>query len=180
MQAKASDPIALLRDMEQRARGGNAAQALARGAGDVWRGIGFRLDEQHLVSAMADVLEVLHCPRLARVPGAKEWLLGIANLRGALLPVVDMHGFLRGRPGAITRDSRVLVIGRDDLLTGLLVDEVYGVKHFPKAGRTNGADVYAPWLAAYVTGSFREGEGRWLEFDVHALTQSPEFMQVAA
>lgn len=179
MQAKASDPIALLRDMELRARGA-AAGADARPSADAWRGIGFRLDEQHLVSAMADILEVLHCPRLARVPGAKEWLLGIANLRGALLPVVDLHGFLHGRCGSITRDSRVLVIRRDELLTGLVVDEVFGVKHFASAKRAAGADAHEPWLARYVTGSYREQDNRWLVLDVHALIEAPEFMQVAA
>lgn len=180
MQATTGDPIALLRDLERRVRGAGASEGDARPTGDVWRGIGFRLEEQLLVSAMAEVLEVLHFPRLARVPGAKEWLLGIANLRGALLPVVDMHGFLRGRPGAITRESRILVIRRDELLTGLAVDEVFGVKHFAREARNTGADVYAPWLAHYVTGSYRERDSRWLIFDVQALIDAPEFMQVAA
>jgi len=180
MQENVNDPIALLRDMERRARGESAISADARTSGDVWRGIGFSVGSRRLVTSMADISEVMHCPKLARVPGAKLWLMGIANLRGALLPVVNLHGFLLGQPAALDRDSRVLVIEQDDILSGLAVEEVSGVKHFLEEQRQSDAAASEDWLSPYVTGGFRVNSETWEVFDVHALIAAPAFMQVAA
>ncbi|GMQ96267.1 MAG: chemotaxis protein CheW [Gammaproteobacteria bacterium] len=180
MQENVNDPIALLRDMERRAQGESAASSGVQTSGDVWRGIGFALGDRQLVTSMADISEVMHCPKLARVPGAKAWLMGIANLRGALLPVVNLHGFLRGQPAALDRDSRVLVIEQDEILSGLAVEEVFGVKHFLEEQRLPDAAASENWLSPYVVGSFRVASESWEVFDVHTLIAAPAFMQVAA
>jgi len=133
-----------------------------------------------LVTLMADITEVMHCPKLARVPGAKSWLLGIANLRGALLPVVNLQGFLRGQSAVLDRDSRVLVIEQDEILSGLAVEEVFGVKHFLEDQRLPDAGVSQNWLSPYVVGSFSVNGEIWEVFDVHVLIAAPAFMQVAA
>lgn len=176
----AGDPIAQLRELERRAQSAAAGVPQAQAGGEVWRGVGFRVGDRRLVTAMGDISEVLHCPHLARVPGAKDWLMGIANLRGALLPVVNLHGFLRGEPSAPSRESRVLVVKEGNLLSGLLVDEVFGVRHFLDEHRDKQPGAVEPWLAPYVTGVLRVDDDAWAVFDMHALLAAPEFMQVAA
>ena len=180
MQEKVNDPIALLRNMERRARHELGVSRDAQASGDVWRGIGFSVGGRRLVTAMADISEVMHCPKLARVPGAKPWLMGIANLRGALLPVVNLHGFLRGQSAALDRDSRILVIEQDDILSGLAVEEVFGVKHFLEEQRQSGGPATDDWLSPYVIGGFRVASETWEVFNVHTLIAAPAFMQVAA
>jgi len=179
MQEKANDPIALLRNMERRARRELGVSRDAQASGDVWRGIGFSVGGRRLVTAIADISEVMHCPKLARVPGAKLWLMGIANLRGALLPVVNLHGFLRGQSAALDRDSRILVIEQDDILSGLAVEEVFGVKHFLEEQRQSGGVAPEDWVSPYVLGGFRVASETWEVFDVHTLIAAPAFMQVA-
>lgn len=180
MQDNVNDPIALLRDMERRALGETDAASAAEAAGDVWRGIGFSIGDRRLVASMADISEVMHIPKLARVPGAKDWLMGVANLRGALLPVVNLHGFLRGRSATLERDSRILVIDKDEILSGLAVEEVFGVKHFLESQRLPEAAASESWLSPYVVGEFHVANETWEVFDVHALIAAPAFMQVAA
>lgn len=180
MQEKVNDPIALLRDIERRAQGEPVASAGVQVSGDVWRGIGFSIGERRLVASMADITEVMHLPKLARVPGAKDWLMGIANLRGSLMPVVNLGGFLRGQSAALNRDSRVLVIEKDEILSGLAVEEVFGVKHFLEEQRLLDAAASENWLSPYVVGSFHIADEAWEVFDVLALIAAPAFMQVAA
>ncbi len=180
MQENVNDPIAILRDMERRAQGEVGTSPGEQSVGDVWRGIGFSIGERRLVASMADISEVTHLPKLARVPGAKDWLMGIANLRGALLPVVNLHGFLRGQPAALNRDSRVLVIEKDEILSGLAVEEVFGVKHFLNEQRLPDAAASENWLSPFVVGSFHVAGETWEVFDVLALIAAPAFMQVAA
>ena len=174
-----NDPIASLRDMQRRAQGEPAASPGVQMSGDVWRGIGFAVGDRRLVTSMADISEVMHCPKLARVPGAKEWLMGIANLRGALLPVVNLHGFLRDQPAALDRDSRILVIEHNEILSGLAVEEVFGVKHFLEEQRRPESAASVSWLSPYVVGGFRVARESWEVFDVHTLIAAPAFMQVA-
>ena len=61
--------------------------------GDSWSGIGFRLGEHWYVAPMGEVSEVLHEPRYTHLPGVKPWVRGVANLRGRLLPLMDLCGF---------------------------------------------------------------------------------------
>ncbi len=180
MQENVNDPIALLRDMERRARGESGAATDVQASGEVWRGIGFSVGGRRLVTSMADITEVMHCPKLSRVPGAKDWLMGIANLRGALLPVVNLQGFLRAEPAVLDRESRVLVIEQGEMLSGLAVEEVFGVKHFLNEQRLPGETASETWLSPYVVGSFRVANVTWEIFDVHTLIAAPAFMQVAA
>ena len=180
MQENVNDPIALLRDIERRAEGEPTGPLDAQTSGDVWRGIGFSVAGRRLVTAMADISEVMHCPKLARVPGAKLWLMGVANRRGSLLPVVNLHGFLLGQPVALDRESRILVVEQDEILSGLAVEEVFGVKHFLGEQRQAHATASEDWLSPYVVGSFDVADETWEVFDVHALIAAPAFMQVAA
>ncbi|NQV87652.1 MAG: chemotaxis protein CheW, partial [Woeseiaceae bacterium] len=83
-------PFELLKEMESRSRTAHAGQ----GAGSMpseWVGVGFRIGEEQFVANRDHVREVLMLPEsMTRVPGARRWLLGIANLRGHLLPLVDL------------------------------------------------------------------------------------------
>ena len=79
----------------------------------------------------SDVREVLPVPeQITRVPGAKPWLRGIANLRGQLLTIVDLKSFLGAGGAAADRQTRILVVASRDVPTGLVVDEVVGFRRF--------------------------------------------------
>ena len=52
-----------------------------------WRGVGFRLGQRRFVSSFEEVVEILSLPAVTPVPGAQAWMLGVANVRGSLLPV---------------------------------------------------------------------------------------------
>ncbi len=88
--ALVEQPFELLAEMERRSRQAHAGE----GAGAMpaeWVGVGFRIGEEQFVASRDQVREVLMLPEsMTRVPGAKRWLLGIANLRGHLLPLVDV------------------------------------------------------------------------------------------
>ena len=76
------------------------------------------------------VLEVAELQRLAAVPGAPRAVLGVCNLRGDVLPVVDLASLLRiesaGEP------ARVVVAQNGSGLVGLAVDSVHGVGPLPE------------------------------------------------
>lgn len=174
------NPLDLLRELEQRGLAAAAALPELDGAQRRWRGIGFRLGDQRLVVEMGDIREVLHPPRIARVPGTKPWLTGLASLRGALLPVADLGAFLCGRVPALTRESRVLVVHESEVLVGLQVEEVFGLQQFPTEGFGECPATLPSWLQPYTVGCFHKQDENWQVFDVKALVRATEFLQAAA
>ena len=98
-----SEALAILSDI-QAATFRNAAQLpLKESAQPEWQGIGFQLGGTRLVSPMGEVNEILKVPKITALPGVKSWLLGIANVRGRLMPIVDLG--IGAGPVASSRSS---------------------------------------------------------------------------
>jgi len=172
-------PFSLLRQMERLGRDHKAALPSREDPKDLWAGVGFRLGTQHFVSSMEEISELLKYPELSPIPLTRTWVKGLANVRGNLLPIMDLNGYL-GRSGiTLTRASRVLVIHADALVTGVLVDEVFGMRQFAKDDLESVSGDLDESLMPYVSEQFFSDDQRWLVFSMSALIANPQFMQVA-
>src|SRR5436190_18481 len=89
------DPFEQLQRLETRLRAARVDSA--SGQALTWVGLGFRLDTLWLAAPRDDVREVIPPPKTTRVPNAKPWLAGLANVRGELLTIVDLR-LLLGMP----------------------------------------------------------------------------------
>ncbi|MCU7939351.1 MAG: chemotaxis protein CheW [gamma proteobacterium symbiont of Bathyaustriella thionipta] len=170
--------IQLLRQMEVYSQNNAAPLPLEEDMKSMWSGIGFRIADHHFVAPMEFVREIMKYPAVSQVPGSKEWVRGIANIRGNLLPIFDLQGFLGKLLTPIKRETRVLSIAKDQLSAGLIVDEIYGMKYFdqtyfdPKMGH----DV--KWQKFYRGGYQLEGKN-WVIFNMQQLVESRDFLNVA-
>ncbi|WP_460164486.1 chemotaxis protein CheW [Pseudomonas sp. S2_F03] len=144
---------------------------------DSWSGIGFRLGEDWYVAPMGEVSEVLHEPRFTQLPGVKPWVKGVANLRGRLLPIMDLGGFFGHEASAVRKQRRVLVVEHNEIFAGLLVDEVFGLQHFAQDSLQPVDHLNGP-MSGFVKGRFQR-EQAWQVFSPFALAQSQSFMHVA-
>lgn len=168
-------PFELLLAIERRLRAARSgATTIATGNREAYNGLAFRLREHWLVAPADEVREVAGRPRLTRVPGAKAWLLGVANVRGSLLPVTDLGALLDCGPVVEARDQRVLVLNHDGLPAGFLVDEVLGYRRFvPDDQRPDivSPPAFQPWRL----GAFQR-EGRdWQVLSLLRLARSERF-----
>jgi purine-binding chemotaxis protein CheW len=99
----------------------------------------FTLGDQVYAFALAPVREIIGYGHITSVPMMHSAVLGVTNLRGAVVPVVDLATRL-GRPaGPITRKTCIVIveqeIDEEKSLTGVLVDRVIAVQSFaPEAG----------------------------------------------
>ncbi|WP_296186365.1 chemotaxis protein CheW [Pseudomonas sp. UBA1879] len=169
----------LLLDIDQRCRSLAAGLPLQETRQQGWSGIGFRMGERFYVAPMGEVDEILHEPRYAAMPGVKPWVRGIANLRGRLLPIIDLQAFFGHEQSPLRKQRRVLVIDHQDVFVGLLVDEVLGMQHFSERSlMPESADDSGPDMAPYILGRFLR-EQAWRVFSPRSLVQSPGFMDVA-
>ena len=108
----ANDIIRLLQDMESRSRRFSRGLPQQIEIKVVWEGVLFSVAGLQAIAPMSEVKEILNFPpAVTKVPGAKPWMLGIANVRGTLLPIVDLQYFLGGGSITIGRRSRPAVPG---------------------------------------------------------------------
>ncbi|SEO93037.1 chemotaxis protein CheW [Aquisalimonas asiatica] len=170
----------LLTDLERLGRDHAADLPAQEEHSEDWVGVGFRLGGQRFASPMAEVAELLKYPELAPVPRTRPWVRGMANVRGTLLPIMDLNGFMGEHNSSLTRLSRVLVIPIENAYTGLLVDEVFGLRHFPREALDGVPEDVPGSCAPFVTGSVTHHGERWLLFSMRALVDDPQFLMVAS
>ena len=121
-----NDPFDVLLDLERRTVNGPIDLAALDHAEEEWVGVGFRVGGSKLITSMSDVKEILDLPDVTIVPGVKSWIIGVANVRGSLLPIMDLRGFLLGDDIKQRHKGRVIVIDYKGFNTGLVVEEIYG------------------------------------------------------
>jgi twitching motility protein PilI len=167
-------PFDLLLALEGQLRIARQEQAI--GDAQAWNGLVFRLRRRWLVTPRQDVREVIAPPKLTRVPGAKRWLLGVANLHGNLLPIIDLGLWLDQPAVATGRDQRVLVLDSERIAAGFLVDEIGGHRQFGPNDQRPELVQDCGTMVPYLLGAFsREGRS-WPALSLHKLTQAPAFI----
>jgi purine-binding chemotaxis protein CheW len=84
----------------------------------------FQLCTEFFGVNIADIESIIKLQAITRVPHTSDHIEGITNLRGTILPVIDLRKRL-GMPCAeLTKDSRIIVVSLHDLQAGLIVDAV--------------------------------------------------------
>jgi twitching motility protein PilI len=174
-------PYELLRELDRRARAAAQGKPEASASGAEWVGIAFRLGGEAFLLAREETREVMSYPAaVTRVPGAKAWVRGLSNLRGQLLPVIDLRAFLGSGASSITRASRVLVANHREIPAGLLVDEVMGFRRFYESEFSTELPPTLLRCERYLAGAFKRGAEVWPVFSVRTLLESQSFLQAAA
>lgn len=174
-------PYELLRELDRRARTMAQGQPETTASGAEWVGIAFRLGGEAFLLAREETREVMGYPAsVTRVPGAKGWVRGLSNLRGQLLPLVDLRWFLGAGPTTVSRATRVLVANHREVPAGLIVDEVMGFRRFFDAEFSSDLPPTLLRCERYLAGTFKRGPEVWPVFSVRTLLESPAFQQAAA
>jgi purine-binding chemotaxis protein CheW len=87
----------------------------------------FRIGKESFGAKIERVKEIIRYPSITTIPRAPDFLAGITNLRGQVLPVIDARVMLGIDIKDITESTRILVIDSHNSQTGIIVDSVNGV-----------------------------------------------------
>lgn len=174
-------PFELLAELERRGRTVSAQLGQENIAGREWVGVALRMSGETFLAAREETREVLGVPSgLTRVPGAKPWIKGLANVRGQLLPVIDLRQFLGSGVTALTRNTRIIVVNHREIPAGLLVDEVLGFRRFAEGEFSGDAPPTVTRCEPYLAGAFRRGQEQWPVLSLRSVLESPSFAAAAA
>jgi len=171
--------FAKLADYERRSLEHDAGEAARQQQISNWDGVAFRLGDYYLTCRIDQVDEIIAFPAFTQIPGAKDWLLGIANVRGNLAPVSDLGWFLFGSRTPVTNRTRLIMTRLQGRLAGLMVDEVFGQRHF----HTDDLETDAQWretpLSGLVEKQFETSERSWGVLDIDTLQGNQAFINGA-
>ncbi|HVO46157.1 MAG TPA: chemotaxis protein CheW [Steroidobacteraceae bacterium] len=174
-------PFELLAELERRGRAVSAQVSQEGSAGREWVGVALRMAGDLYLVAREETREVLGVPAvMTRVPGAKSWIKGLANVRGQLLPIVDLRQFLGSGVTPVTRNTRVLVVNHRDIPAGLLVDEVLGFRRFAEGEFSGDAPPTVARCERYLAGAFRRASEQWPVLNLRSVLESTAFTEAAA
>lgn len=173
------EPFAALLDIAERSV--RTAQGLPEQA-DItpfWTGIGFSLAGQRFVAPMGEVAEILAQPPSTHLPGVQPWVIGVSNVRGRLLPLIDLEKFFGSALGGRKR-RRVLALEIGDLYSGLIVSDVFGMQHMPVDCFSDTVPDMNEKIKPFLAGSYHHNNATWSVFSPFKLANDTEFFNAAA
>ena len=179
MSAEAA-PFAILTDIARRSRAIAAGLPEQQQAVELWNGIGFVLGGELYAAPMGEVIEILHVPRYTHIPGVRSFMLGAANVRGRLLPLIDLAGFFEVPSSSRNyRDRRVLVVEQGDVFSGLVVDSVSGMQYFAVDSHVASPQGVPASVQPFVNGGYERNEEVWKVFSAADLLDDQRFLKVS-
>ena len=177
-------PFEVLADYERRSLAHVVGLPEQLDAPGLWRGVGYRIGSHRLASGFDEVLEILPLPQVSPVPGAQPWMLGVANVRGNLLPIVDLKQFLEGERTVLHESQRVLLVRQPGGDVAVLIDELFGQRSFTQQQLLDADQIASAQLAEgryahFIDRAYRLGEHPWGIFSLERLARTPEFRHAA-
>ncbi len=173
------NPFEFLLDLEKRTIAASTGLPSVEQIEKEWVGVGFRIGDSRLIAAMSDVKEILDLPAFTQVPGVKSWIVGVANVRGSLLPIMDLKTYLLGEDIKQRNKGRVIVIDYKGFNTGLVVEEVYGMRHFREGELSKDIPEVPEGITPFIEHAFKSEEEHWPVFDFNQMTEDERFAHAA-
>src|SRR5215475_2701708 len=139
--------------------------------------VGFRIGNETFGVRIGSVREIVRVPEITSVPSAPDTVEGVINLRGKIIPVMD----LRKRFGQVDvqpdKKNR-LVVELENKLVGLIVNAASEVLKIPPSEIEPPGNVFAEGESNYVTGVGKLKGRLIILLDVSKLLQQPEYRKL--
>jgi len=91
----------------------------------------FRLGVEYYALDIRAVQEIVRMQAITSIPGSEFWVEGITNLRGRVVPVIDLRKRCNIDASEYTPETRIVVVTSDNGMVGLIVDAVSEVMRIP-------------------------------------------------
>ena len=151
-----------------------------KAADEVIQWVTFKLDDEVYGINVMQVQEVLRLTEIAPVPGAPDYVMGIVNLRGNVVTVIDTRKRFGLLPKEPDDSTRIVIIEVDNQVIGTLVDSVAEVVNLrtseietaPNLGEDNES-------SKYIQGVHSDGDNILILIDVNKMLSESEWDAVS-
>lgn len=144
-----------------------------------WVGLGFNLLGQRFVVPLDEVAETMSIPQATRLPGVKSFVIGVGNVRGKLMAVIDLALFFGEASKLIKAQRRILAVENEEQYFGFIIDESLGMQHFPSDSFSESIGEIDDKFRPFVRGSYRVGGIEWPVVSLFSLAKHPKLEKLA-
>lgn len=152
-------------------------QAATSGAPANASQLGVMIGETRWLLNLREAGEIVSVGAVTKVPLTQPWFLGLANIRGNLISVIDLAHFRGYPPTPIDKESRIVAFASSlSFNSGLLVSRVLGLRNVGEMEVHAASDTTAaPWAVR----QYLDRESQlWTELDLSMIVQDPQFLHV--
>lgn len=149
------------------------------GQSEVLRWVTFQLDREMYGVNVMQVREVLRYSDIAPVPGAPAYVLGIINLRGNVVSVIDTRMRFGLPPSEITDNTRIMIIESERQVVGILVDSVAEVVDLNTNEIDDTPNVGTEESAKFICGVCNREDDLLILIDLYKLLTEEEWQDIA-
>ncbi|MBE8167619.1 MAG: chemotaxis protein CheW [Shewanella sp.] len=135
----------------------------------------FKLDNETYGINVMQVQEVLRYSEIAPVPGAPHYVVGIINLRGNVVTVIDTRARFGLNGAEITDATRIVIIEAEKQVMGILVDSVAEVVYLKHSEIDNAPNVGTEDSAKFIQGVSNRGDELLILVDLDKLLSDEEW-----
>jgi len=140
----------------------------------------FRLDGETYGINVMQVQEVLRMTEIAPVPGAPDYVIGIINLRGNVVTVIDTRKRFGLMPTEADDSTRIVIIESDNNIVGILVDSVAEVVNLRGSQIETAPNVGNEESSKYIQGVFSRDEDILILVDLNKFLSDDEWSDVGS
>ncbi|MBE7928607.1 MULTISPECIES: chemotaxis protein CheW [Pseudomonadaceae] len=151
----------------------------AQGSDDpVLQWVTFRLDNETYGINVMQVQEVLRYTEIAPVPGAPSYVLGIINLRGNVVTVIDTRQRFGLQSASVTDNTRIVIIEADRQVIGILVDSVAEVVYLRQSEIETAPNVGNDESAKFIQGVCNKNNELLILVELEKLMSEEEWAEL--
>lgn len=114
--------------------------------------VGFRIGRETFGLPISIVREIIRVPEITAVPDAPDYVEGVINLRGRIIPVVDLRKRFRERLIEADKKNRVVVVELEKRAIGLIVNSASEVLRIPPSEIEHPSNVFPEGELNFITG----------------------------
>ena len=146
---------------------------------EVFQWVTFKLENEVYGVNVMQVQEVLRYTEIAPVPGAPDYVLGIINLRGNVVTVIDTRLKFGLMPAEVTDSSRIIIIEAEKQVVGILVDSVAEVVYLKASEIDPAPSVGTEESARFIQGVSNRKEDLLILVDLNKLLSDNEWDELS-
>lgn len=134
-------------------------------------------DEVYGINAL-NVQEIIELTGITRVPNLPNYIKGVINLRGTIIPVVDLKTKFNMKTGDYKKHTCIIITEFRDALMGLIVDSVFDVLSVPGASLQSPPEFVTRLRADFIRGLLRMGDTLIIILDINKVLSEEETAMV--
>lgn len=136
--------------------------------------VAFHLASEIYALDIAAIHEIILMPEITHIPRTTQDIQGVINLRGKIVPILDLRTRLGLPEVAATRNTRIIVVEHNEVTVGMIVDDVVGVIKLSEANIDPPSQLIADLNSDFIQGVGRHEEQLIILLNLQSLLQEAE------